>query len=248
MEGTQAIHLSIGLCEWIISVGNADPFFFRNPPKNASEKRHVYAEREQSCSLGSAKQRTGTMCPLVWSTMRSRQHNLGTLTPQGKLQQPKETAWTGGALLRYIQFFHGILIASLVLYNELDPHSLLLTHFIHKFSIFLPWGLLPSTVNSLIYCCKTMTELRVITRKISKKFHHSGVETVQITLLLQAETLDPIDKMNSFTLTSSDRAQCHQAVAYNEVHFFNHQPSQCIFRHQPSLINLPTQDRHTCWK
>lgn len=133
-------------------------------------------------------------------------------------------------------------------WNELDPHSLLLTHFIHKFSIFLPWGLLPSTVNSLIYCCKTKTEPPVIARKISKKFHHSGVETVQITLLLQAETLDPIDKMNSFTLTSSDRAQCHQAVAYNEVHFFNHQTSQCIFPHQPSLINLPTQDRHTCWK
>lgn len=170
--------------------------------------------------------------------MRSRQHGLGTLAPQGNLQHPKETAWTGWALLRHIQFFHVILISSLVPYTELDPQSLLLTQFIHKFSISLPWGFLPSTVNSLTYCCKT-------------KSHQSSQGKYpkrSITHLLQTETLDHIDKMNSFTLISSDRAQCHQAVACNEVQFIKHRPSQCILPHQPSLINLPTQDRYTHWK
>lgn len=47
------------------------------------------------------------------------------------------------------------LIPCLWYYAWLDPHSLLLTGFIHNFSFFLPWGLLQGTMNSLIYCCKT---------------------------------------------------------------------------------------------
>lgn len=50
---------------WVNSIcGECWPIFFRNPPKKASEKNQVHTHREQSCSLGSAKQRPGTMCPL----------------------------------------------------------------------------------------------------------------------------------------------------------------------------------------
>lgn len=63
MEGSQAIHFSIGSCEWTVSVGNVDPFFSEIPQKRLVKKTR-YTHREQSYSLGSAKQRPGTISPL----------------------------------------------------------------------------------------------------------------------------------------------------------------------------------------